>query len=466
MIFRLSTLLSSALAILPTVFSGPAYTIPYDNDFIDPSYILSKNYSKSTGGAQQTIIEWADYLNLQGPWSVMNKTVTPPTGSKHDYMSWAPYFWPNCSGVGNTTVMAPEEIWLRCNYYYRDGMFNPDRLLVNDTGNFDAMADAVFYNAIAWVLTGSSTYSAKAAGYVNTWFIDPESYMTPNLEYAQMERGPTGQIGTHTGLLDLKCMAKVTTGILVLRQGSSPHWTSDLDAKMVNWTTTYVHWMQTSQIAYGEFTALNNHGTFFYNQLAANQILIGDKAAAQATINGYFSKQYLAQIDGNGEQPFEMVRTHPYHYRAYNLAAAIINAKIGEYLGLSFWNTPTSKGGNIQKACDFAMQYTPDEAEGDGPASELYDSIATVASKYGDPGGKYASFIAKAYTDYPAEPWFFWDQPFSDSGLAAATPTSGGPSPTSTAVTTGKNGASRLFGRNSIAGYLLAIAWIVTLPWF
>ena len=80
-------------------------------------------------------------------------------------------------------------------------MFNPDRLLVNDTGNFDAMADAVFYNAIAWVLTGSSTYSAKAAGYVNTWFIDLESYMTPNLEYAQMERGPTGQIGTHTGLL-------------------------------------------------------------------------------------------------------------------------------------------------------------------------------------------------------------------------------------------------------------------------
>ena len=27
------------------------------------------------------------------------------------------------------------------------------------------------------------------------------------------------------------------------------------------------------------------------------------------------------------------------------------------------------------------MQYTPDEAEGDGPASELYDSIATVVWK-------------------------------------------------------------------------------------
>jgi hypothetical protein len=106
MVFRPITLLLLALNI-PTVFSGPAYTIPYDNDFIDPSYILAKNFSKSTAGAKQTIIEWADYLNTQGPWSkltpwcdlewsvdeplgVLNKTVNPPTGSKHDYLSWAP----------------------------------------------------------------------------------------------------------------------------------------------------------------------------------------------------------------------------------------------------------------------------------------------------------------------------------------------------------------------------------------
>lgn len=80
-------------------------------------------------------------------------------------------------------------------------MFNPDRLLVNDTGHFQAMSDAVFYNTLAWVLTGSSTYSANAAHYLDTWFINPDTAMTPNLQYAQMERGPTGQIGTHTGLL-------------------------------------------------------------------------------------------------------------------------------------------------------------------------------------------------------------------------------------------------------------------------
>src|SRR5213075_454482 len=31
----------------------------------------------------------------QGPWSVMDKDRTTPSGDKHDYMSQAPYFWPN-----------------------------------------------------------------------------------------------------------------------------------------------------------------------------------------------------------------------------------------------------------------------------------------------------------------------------------------------------------------------------------
>ena len=99
----------------------------------------------------------------------------------------------------------------------RDGQFNPDRLLVNDTGHFQAMSDGVFYNALAWVLTGSDTYAAKSAGYLDTWFINPDSAMREwialnsfpskthppdqNLDYAQMERGPNGEKGTHTGLL-------------------------------------------------------------------------------------------------------------------------------------------------------------------------------------------------------------------------------------------------------------------------
>ena len=53
-----------------------------------------------------------------------------------------------------------------------------------------------------------------------------------------------------------------------------------------------------------------------------------------------------------------------------------------------------------------------------------------MAANYGDLEGKYSSFMAQADSSYPAEPYFFFNQYFSDSGLAAATPTAGGPMPT------------------------------------
>ena len=63
------------------------------------------------------------------------------------------------------------------------------------------MSNAVLYNALAWVLTGAPQYSANAASFLNVWFLDADTAMTPNLDYAQMQRGPTGQVGTHTGVL-------------------------------------------------------------------------------------------------------------------------------------------------------------------------------------------------------------------------------------------------------------------------
>jgi len=358
----------------------------------------------------------------------MNKTVVPPTGNKHDYMSWAPYSWPNCTGVGNTTTLTPQQIWVTCPYYIRDGLFNPDGRLVNDTGNFQAMSDAILYNAIAWVITGSTNYSANVANYVNTWFIDPNTSMNPNLDYAQMNRGPNGQVGTHTGVLDLKGMTKITSGILILRMGNSSAWTSDLDTQMKNWTTQYISWLQTNTLALQEAAATNNHGSYYYNQLSALQILVGDTTGATNSTNTYFGAQYMGQIDANGEQPLEAVRTRPYHYRCYNLAAMITNARLGDYLGLdSFWNKTTTKGGTIKAALDFTMTVQP----GNETASELYPNIAAVASTY-DNNDTYASFLALKDPLYPAQGYFYWDQPFSDSNLAAATPTAAGPSiPTS-----------------------------------
>ncbi|KAF7972126.1 hypothetical protein HWV62_18848 [Athelia sp. TMB] len=448
--------LVSALALAPAVCALD-FT-DYANDFPDPAYVLAKGFNSTTAAAQQTIVGWADSLAAQGPWSVMNKTVIPPTGNKHDYMSWAPYWWPNCTDVGNTTALTPEQIWVTCPYYQRDGEFNPDGRLVNDTGNFDAMSNAVLYNALAWVLTGAPQYSANAASFLNVWFLDADTAMTPNLDYAQMQRGPKGQVGTHTGVLDLKGMAIISTAILVLREGNSTDWTSTLDSQMNAWLTQYVTWLQTNPIALAEAAATNNHGTFYYNQLAALQIVVGDKTGALNTTTTYFNAQYMHQINANGEQPLEAARTRPYHYRCYNLAAMITNARIAEYLGTSFWNKTTAQGATIQTALDYTMTVPPGA---DLPA-ELYPNIAAVAATYGDPTGKYASWLAQADNTYPAQAYFFWDQPFSDSNLAAATPSASASAVVASMSASAKNGAasSGPCYLGIVAGIVAAYMWL------
>lgn len=223
----------------------------------------------------------------------------------------------------------------------------------------NALADTVFYNSLAWAINGSARFENTVASFIHTWFLNPDTYMLPNLDYAQMLRGPTGQKGSHTGLLyvllvslfetilmnvirDLKCMAKIATGLMILREGKSTAWTSDLDTQMNNWTNSYIQWVETADLALQEKASVkyatpyfhismvtdmfhSNHGSYYFNQLAALKLIVGDTAGAKSTIQEYFQGIYQNQITATGEQPFEAERTHPYHYRAYNLAAMIVS---------------------------------------------------------------------------------------------------------------------------------------------
>jgi len=133
-------------------------------------------------------------------------------------MSWSPYWWPDCSNVGNTTLLPDQEglpvprstysmtsnafpVYTKCKYVSRDGKFNPDVRLVNDTGDSQTMSDAILYNTLAWVINGSDVYMNNAVHYIDTWFINPNTLMYPNLDYAQGIRGVGGTNGSHTGVL-------------------------------------------------------------------------------------------------------------------------------------------------------------------------------------------------------------------------------------------------------------------------
>jgi hypothetical protein len=93
----------------------------------------------------------ADRAIRGGPFSVTEKSITPPSIDKHDYMSIAPYWWPN----PNTANGLP--------YVRRDGEVNPERDQTSDRKRLDNMIQTVKTLALSYFFTDREAYAAQAA---------------------------------------------------------------------------------------------------------------------------------------------------------------------------------------------------------------------------------------------------------------------------------------------------------------
>src|SRR6267142_1140516 len=109
----------------------------------------------------------------QEPVSVTTKATTTPGGDKHDYMSQAPYFWPDPTKPNGLP------------YIRRDGERNPEINKITDHHTMDQMVSATRTLALAYYLKGNEQYAAKATQLLRVWFLDAATRMNPNLQYAQ-----------------------------------------------------------------------------------------------------------------------------------------------------------------------------------------------------------------------------------------------------------------------------------------
>ena len=81
------------------------------------------------------------------PMSVMDKAVTPPSGDRHDYMSQAPYWWPDPSKPDGKP------------YIRKDGERNPEISKITDRDNLGRLGDAVTTLSLAYAYTGREAYA-------------------------------------------------------------------------------------------------------------------------------------------------------------------------------------------------------------------------------------------------------------------------------------------------------------------
>ena len=310
---------------------------------------LAKSKSSYQGGrepeltAVNKIISDANKCLKAEPESVMDKTKVPPSGSKHDYMSIAPYFWPDPSKSNGLP------------YIRQDGKVNPESKNEENTDHIrlGQTIDRIETLALAYYFTHEKKYADHAAKLIKVWFLNPETQMNPNLNFAQAIAGKND--GRGEGILDARRMGLVIDSANLI--GNSSDFTEANQKALMQWMTTYYDWLMKSPNGKAERAATNNHGTWFDVQAAHIALGLGKKEEAKKIIDAARSKRINVQIEPDGKQPQELARTASFSYSCMNLDAFFKLANLGDHAGVDLWRKNNKDVHSLRKALDFLVPY-------------------------------------------------------------------------------------------------------------
>jgi hypothetical protein len=318
-----------------------------------------------------------------GPFSVVSKDVTPPSGDKHDYMSQAPYFWADPAKPNGLP------------YIRRDGERNPEINNISDHRVMDQMVAAVETLALAYYLKGNEAHADKAARLLRAWYLDPATRMKPNLEYAQGIPGIN--TGRGIGLIETRGLTRAVDAIGLLAGAKA--WTEADQRGLQDWYGKFLQWMLESKNGRDEAAAKNNHGTYYDLQAVSFALFLGKQELATNILQTAKQKRIAAQIEPDGRQPLELARTKAWSYSVGNLDGLMLLATLGERIGVDLWNYQTADGRSLRKALDYLTPFALAEQKwlhqqlGDWPPQMLFPLLRQAAIHY--PEQKYRALLSK-----------------------------------------------------------------------
>ena len=312
-------------------------------------------------------------LTEQTP-AITDKGQVPPSGSKHDYISMAPYFWPDPSKPAGTPSIR------------KDGEKNPEMLKITDHKAVDNMQKAVVLLSLAYYFTNDEIYAKKAAAFLKVFFLDEATKMNPNMNYAQYVKGVND--GRGTGILDSRSFADVVSIVGLL--DSSKSW-SKLDSDgLKNWFNQYFDWLKNSKNGHDERNAKNNHGIWFDTQILAIGLYVGQTDFVKEYLKSTI-KRIPVQFESDGRQPLELERTAALSYSTFSLMAWLTAANLADNVSVDIWNYQSTDGKSIKKGIDWLLPF----ALGDQPwtfqqiheykKGDFYILLLQAAKHYKDP---------------------------------------------------------------------------------
>ncbi len=276
------------------------------------------------------------------PLSVLEKPKAGASGDKHDYLSQAPYFWPDPAKPDGLP------------YIRKDGQRNPESGAAHsDAPRMAGMADAAETLALAYYFTGRERYAAHASKVLRVWFLNPATRMNPNFNQAQAIPGVNN--GRGIGMIESRSLMPVCDAVGLL--AGSTNWTKADDDGMQQWLGEFLHWAQTSANGRDEQAAKNNHGSWYDAQVAHYALFVGNTNLARQIIFSAQTNRIARQIKMDGTQPLELARADSFSYSRFNLQALFEVATLGEQVGVDLWHYQTPGGASLRKALDYLLPY-------------------------------------------------------------------------------------------------------------
>jgi hypothetical protein len=316
------------------------YCIPVRN-LIRAKQLVAQN-DPLVKSSFERLIENADAALLAKPGSVMDKTQVAASSNKHDFFTYGPYWWPDPSQPDGLP------------YIRRDGYMNPKCKIGTDNIAFTCLLNNTEALAYAYYFTGREVYAAKAAGLIRVWFLNPDTAMNPNANFAQAIPGVL--FGRSEGMIELRGLTRIADAVALI--ASSPSWTKGDRSAFRYWLEMYYDWLTHTKLSADKLSTENNHETWRDVQIVHFSLVLGKADYARTFLQQEFPRLLAMQVATKGEQAYELVRTNSLGYSLFNLEALSRLATLGEYVGVDCWKYTTRDHGTLTSALDYLAPYT------------------------------------------------------------------------------------------------------------
>jgi len=286
------------------------------------------------------VLKAAESYLQEAPITITASHSPRSAGGKHDYFSEGDYWWPDPKNQDGP-------------YIQRDGMTNPDNFVAHRHALIRLSVQMPALTA-AWLITKERRFADHAVRHLRAWFVDEETRMNPDLQYAQAIHGRF--TGRGTGVIDTLHLVEVARAA------------SRLDAELSGvrqWFDAYLNWMTTSKNGIDERDAKNNHGTCWVAQAAEFARYTGNAKLTAFCRERYKTVLVPNQIAADGSFPQELRRTKPYGYSLFNLDAM---ATVCQTLSTPEDNLFQS----MSKAMEFMFPFIADKKKWPYPEDVMY----------------------------------------------------------------------------------------------